>query len=242
MELDYFFNLSTTEQTILLIAATALVLAVIAVVSGTAARRKLAAQNSGVKRRVDVLWADMNELRVPDGNDPFSTHDRSDGNSAGTSPGNSPGNRYAAEIASTNHETSLARFSAEKAAYESVWPMVWALHDKLGMFLRAVEADDQPGELRVDARNAALDARKTLSRVRPFCNADIDELITQVIDNHIKAHLAACHLMDLRKDSLSTSSDHERAVQKEKFRMLYDGQAREMLDQLVNLIRQRMLG
>lgn len=234
MELDYLFNLSSTEQTILLIAITALIVAVIAVFSGAATRRKTAEQSSRVKQRVDVLWADMNELRIPEVNDSFSTPDHN----AGTNPGNS----YVAETASTNRETSVERFATEKAAYESVWPMVWALHDKLGMFLRAVEAEDNPGELRLEARNAALDARKTLSRVRPFCNADIDELITQVIDNHIKAHLAACHLMDLRKDSLSNSTEHERAVQKEKFRMLYDGQAREMLDQLVTLIRQRILG
>ncbi len=229
MEMDQLFNLSSTEEIIFLIAVTALVMAVIAIFASTAARRKMAEQNSGIKRRVDVLWTNMNELRVPEFNAPAS-------------PGNSPGYSSAAEAASATDDTSVERFSAEKAAYESVWPMVWTLHDKLGMFLRAVEADEQPGELRVEARNAALDARKTLSRVRPFCSADIDELITQVIDNHIKAHLAACHFLDLRKDSSSASSDHERSVQKEKFRMLYDGQAREMLDQLVTLIRQRMLG
>lgn len=230
MELDYLFNLSGTEQTIFLIAVTALVVAIIAVFSNTAARRKMAEQNSGVKQRVDVLWADMNELRMPEFNGPPN------------SPGSSAGNRPAAEATFVNAETAVERFSAEKAAYEAVWPIIWSLHDKLGQFLRAVEGDDHPAELRVEARNAALDARKTLSRVRPFCNADIDELVTQVIDNYIKAHLAACHLMDLRKDSLSAGSDHERAVQKEKFRMLYDGQAREMLDQLVTLIRRRMLG
>lgn len=230
MEMDQLFNLSSTEEIVFLIAVTALVMAVIAIFASTTARRKMAEQNSGIKRRVDVLWANMNELRVPDANAPAN------------SPGNSPGYSSAAGAASATDDTSVERFSTEKAAYESIWPMVWALHDKLGMFLRAVEADEQPGELRVEARNAALDARKTLSRVRPFCNADIDELVTQVIDNHIKAHLAACHLLDLRKDPLSANSDHERAVQKEKFHLLYDGQAREMLDQLVTLIRKRMLG
>jgi len=234
MELDQFFNLSSTEQTIFLIAVTALAMAVLAIFSGVATRRKMAEQNYGVKQRVDVLWTDMNELRIPEVNDPFTTPESSSGNSSG--------NGYSAESGGSNRETSVERFSTEKAAYESIWPMVWALHDKLGMFLRAVEADEQPGDLRIEARNAALDARKTLSRVRPFCRADIDELITQVIDNHIKAHLAACHLLDLRKDSLSTSSEHEQAVQKEEFRILYDGQAREMLDRLVGLIRQRILG
>lgn len=216
MELDYLFDLVSANYFILLIAVTALIVAIIAAFSGTAARRRISEQNDTVKQRVDSLWVDMDEMRV--------------------SQFNSPGAR-----SGTTDTTASERFSVEKAAYDAIWPLVWTLHDKLGMFLRAVEADEQAGELRLEARNAALEARKTLNRVRPFCHGDIDELITQLIDNHIKAHLAACHYMDLRKDSLSSSSNHEREVQKEKFRMLYDGQAREMLDQLVKAIRSRML-
>lgn len=216
MELDYLFDLVSANYFILLIAVTALIVAIIAAFSGTAARRRMSEQNDTVKQRVDSLWVDMDEMRV--------------------SQFNSPGAR-----GGTTDTTASERFSAEKAAYDAIWPLVWTLHDKLGMFLRAVEADEQAGELRLEARNAALEARKTLNRVRPFCHGDIDELITQLIDNHIKAHLAACHYMDLRKDSLSSSSNHEREVQKEKFRMLYDAQAREMLDQLVKSIRNRML-
>ncbi|KPP99933.1 hypothetical protein [Marinobacter sp. HL-58] len=215
MEADTLFDLVGSDHFVLLIAVAALVVAVIAILSGTASRRKLSTQNDTVKQRVDSLWAEMDELRVSQFN----------------SPGASAG----------NDATGSERFAAEKAAYEAIWPVVWSLHDKLGMFLRAVEADDQAGELRLEARNAALTARSTLNRVRPFCHGDIDQLITQLIDNHIKAHLAACHYMDLRKDSLSSSSNHDRAVQKEKFHMLYDGQAKEMLDQLVTLIRNRML-
>lgn len=215
MEADTLFDLVGSDHFVLLVAAAALIVAIIAIFSGTASRRKLSAQNDTVKQRVDSLWAEMDELRV--------------------SQFNSPG------VTAGNDATGSERFAAEKAAYEAIWPVVWSLHDKLGMFLRAVEADDQAGELRLEARNAALTARSTLNRVRPFCHGDIDELITQLIDNHIKAHLAACHYMDLRKDSLSSSSNHDRAVQKEKFHMLYDGQAKEMLDQLVTLIRHRML-
>ncbi len=215
MEPDYLFDLLSTGHVIFVIAVAALVAAIVAIFSGTAARRRLAEQNEVIKQRVDSLWTDMDELRV--------------------SQFNGPG------AAGANDNTAAERFSAEKAAYETIWPLLWSLHDKLGMFLRAVEADEQAGELRLEARNAALTARSTLNRVRPFCHGDAAELITQLIDNHIKAHLAACHYMDLRKDSLSSSSNHERAVQKEKFRMLYDGQAKEMLDQLVTIIRRRML-
>lgn len=215
MEPDNLIDLFSANPIVLLIAVAALAVAIFAAFSGTTARRKLADRVDSIKLRVDSLWTDMDELRVShfNGPKPSGGHDT----------------------------TATERFSSEKAAYEAIWPLVWSLHDKLGMFLRAVEADDQTGELRLEARNAALSARSTLNQVRPFCHEDIEELITQLIDNHIKAHLAACQYMDLRKDSLSSSSNHERAVQKEKFRMLYDGQSKDMLDQLVANIRQRML-
>lgn len=215
MEPDNLFDFFSANYVFVLIAVAALIVAIISVFSGTTARRKLAERIAVIKLRVDSLWTDMDELRVSHFNGP--------------------------KASGGNDTTASERFSAEKAAYEAIWPLVWSLHDKLGMFLRAVEADEQAGELRLEARNAALTARSTLNRVRPFCHGDIDELITQLIDTHIKAHLAACHYMDLRKDSLSSSSNHERAVQKEKFHMLYDGQSKEMLDQLVTIIRRRML-
>lgn len=215
MEPDNLFDFFSANYVFVLIAVAALIVAIISVFSGTTARRKLAERIAAIKLRVDSLWTDMDELRVSHFNGP--------------------------KASGGNDTTASERFSAEKAAYEAIWPLVWSLHDKLGMFLRAVEADEQAGELRLEARNAALTARSTLNRVRPFCHGDIDELITQLIDTHIKAHLAACHYMDLRKDSLSSSSNHERAVQKEKFHMLYDGQSKEMLDQLVTIIRRRML-
>lgn len=215
MEPDNLFDFFSANYVFVLIAVAALIVAIISMFSGATATRKLTERIAAIKLRVDSLWTDMDELRVSHFNGP--------------------------KASGGNDTTASERFSAEKAAYEAIWPLVWSLHDKLGMFLRAVEADEQAGELRLEARNAALTARSTLNRVRPFCHSDIDELITQLIDTHIKAHLAACHYMDLRKDSLSSSSNHERAVQKEKFHMLYDGQSKEMLDQLVTIIRRRML-
>jgi len=215
METDRLFNLISTEHAAILVAVTALVVAFLAIVVGNVSRRKISEQNQVVKYRVDSLWKDINEWQASQ----FNTRSHL------TEPNTNAGERY----------------STQKAAYDAIWPLIWSLHDKLGMFLRAVEANDDAGELRLDARNAALEARRILNLIRPFCHGDIDELITQLIDNHIKAHLAACHLMDLRKDSLSSSSSHEMAVQKEKFHMLFDGQGKEMLNQLVNLIRGRML-
>ena len=203
MDMDYLFDFLATTQLTFFIAIAALVVAIVALFSASAARRAAAEQSDTVKQRVESLWHDMDEIRVSQFNGPDSTK-------AGRNP-----------IASE-------QFSAEKAAYEAIWPLVWLLHDKLGMFLRSVESDEP-------------DARSTLNRVRPFCHDDVDGLITQLIDNHIKAHLAACHFMDLRKDSLSSNTSHEREVQKEKFHTLYEGQSRELLNQLVGAIRRRML-
>ena len=215
MDMDYLFDFLATTQLTFFIAIAALIVAVVALFSASSARRAAAEQSDTVKQRVESLWHDMDEIRVSQFNSPSSTE---------------TGNAIASE-----------QFSAEKAAYEAIWPLVWLLHDKLGMFLRSVESDEPAGELRLEARKAALDARSTLNRVRPFCHDDIDGLITQLIDNHIRAHLAACHFMDLRKDSLSSNTSHEREVQKEKFHTLYEGQSRELLNQLVGAIRRRML-
>lgn len=215
MDMDYLFDFLAATQLTFFIAMVALIAAIVALFSATAARRATAEQSDTVKQRVESLWHDMDEIRV--------------------SQFNGPGSRE------TGNAVASEQFSAEKAAYEAIWPLVWLLHDKLGMFLRSVESDEPASELRLEARKAALDARSTLNRVRPFCHDDIDGLITQLIDNNIKAHLAACHFLDLRKDSLSPNTSHEREVQKEKFHMLYEGQSRELLSQLVGAIRRRML-
>ena len=101
-------------------------MAIVALFSASAARRAAAEQSDTVKQRVESLWHDMDEIRVSQFNGPDSTE-------AGRNP-----------IASE-------QFSAEKAAYEAIWPLVWLLHDKLGMFLRSVESDEPAGELRLEA-------------------------------------------------------------------------------------------
>jgi len=215
MDMDELFNFLATTHLAFFIAAAAFVLALAALFSGASARNRVSEQNDTIKSRVDSLWQDMDEIRVSQFND------------SGTPD--------------SDNAVARERFLTEKAAYEAIWPQVWLLHDKLGMFLRSVESDEPASELRLEARKAALDARSTLNRMRPFCHGDVDDLVTQLIDNHIKAHLAACHFMDLRKDTLSSNASHEREVQKEKFHMLYEGQSRELLNQLVSAIRRRTL-
>jgi hypothetical protein len=109
------------------------------------------------------------------------------------------------------------------------------------MFLRAVEAGEAAGELRLEARNAALEARNLLNRNRPFCTESVDELVTRLIDAEIKAHLAACQYLDLLKDVSSASSNHDRRVLQDKCHSLHEGEARELMNQLVSSIRHRAI-
>lgn len=134
-----------------------------------------------------------------------------------------------------------ARYHTEVEAYSKIWPQVWHLHERLGMFLRAVEAGEAAGELRLEARNAALEARNLLNRNRPFCTESVDELVTRLIDAEIKAHLAACQYLDLLKDVTSASSNHDRRVLQEKCHSLHEGEARELMNQLVSSIRHRTI-
>lgn len=109
------------------------------------------------------------------------------------------------------------------------------------MFLRTVESGEPAGELRLEARNAALEARNALNRHRPYCHEEVDTLVTKVIDTEIKAHLAACQYMDLLKDTATSDTTHDRNIQREKFHLLYDGEAREQMNQVVSIIRRRTL-
>lgn len=170
-----------------------------------------------LKMRVDILREEMNELIV----------DQFDGSSR-------EGSRPEGGLAAEQH-------AAEKSAYEILWPLVWSLHDKLGSFLRAVEAGDAAGESRVAARHAALDARAALNRTRPFCHQHVDALATQLIDTDIKAHLAGCQFQDLLKDTAGADNQGEDEQLRQRFRMLYDVESRELLNQLVDTIRRRMV-
>lgn len=220
MESDVLFGFLPHNSLPLILAAAALVVSLLVAITVLRMKSRTTAHHDILKERVDALWRDRDELRV----DQFNGYND-----------NRPG---AANPASTS---TAEQFATEKAAYSDVWPQVWLLHDKLGMFLRSVESGEPTGELRVEARNAALDARNTLNRVRPFCHDDVDNLVTRLIDTDIKAHLAACQYMDLLKDSAAASSNHDRTVQREKFRMLYDGEARELMGQLVTAIRSRTI-
>ena len=131
MDMDYLFDFLATTQLTFFIAIAALVVAIVALFSASAARRAAAEQSDTVKQRVESLWHDMDEIRVSQFNGPDSTK-------AGRNP-----------IASE-------QFSAEKAAYEAIWPLVWLLHDKLGMFLRSVESDEPAGELPVSYTHLTL--------------------------------------------------------------------------------------
>ncbi len=45
--------------------------------------------------------------------------------------------------------------------------------------------------------------------LRPFFNAEVDDLLTRLIDTEIKAHLAACQYMDMQQGGLSAGADDE---------------------------------
>lgn len=130
------------------------------------------------------------------------------------------------------------RFRRQYAVWESVWEVVWALHERVGGFLRAVESGDNVGDSRLSARNAALEARSRINSLRPFFDEQVDMLVARVIDAEIKAHLAACQYLDRR----ATETDGGLESHRENFRLQHDGEAREAVNQLVTVIRQRLAG
>ncbi|TYC57841.1 hypothetical protein FMN52_14955 [Marinobacter sp. BW6] len=202
----------------LLLSAGALGLALIALFLGTGARRRSQDQLTALRERSDTLWREVDDVRVAQFNRPGEA-----GNGASGSP------------------VEEARYHTEVEAYSKIWPQIWHLHERLGMFLRAVEAGEPPGELRLEARNAALEARNLLNRNRPFCTESVDVLVTRLIDAEIKAHLAACQYLDLLKDASSASSNHDRRVLQDKCHSLHEGEARELMNQLVSSIRHRTI-
>ncbi|MDX1598952.1 MAG: hypothetical protein R3295_09840 [Marinobacter sp.] len=218
MDTDQLLSLIANDGAAFALSVAATIVAILTLAYVANDKRRQDFLDKQLKQRTETLWRDMDELRI-------SQFNSSDTSSQG------PGNR----------ESDADQFATEKAAYETIWPLVWQLHDRLGMFLRAVESGETVGELRLEARNAALEARSALNRNRPFCHGDVDELVTKIIDTDIKAHLAACQYMDLLKESATSNTTHDRNIQREKFHMLYDGEAREMINQLVTTIRERTL-
>lgn len=217
MDTDQLLSLIGNDSIAFVLSAAALIVAVLTMLYVARSRHRQDFLDDQLKKRTETLWRDMDELRI--------SHFHG---TATPTPGLEGG-------------LESDQFAAEKSAYEVIWPQVWILHDRLGMFLRSVESGEAAGELRLEARNAALEARSALNRNRPFCHEDVDDLVTKIIDTDIKAHLAACQYMDLLKDSATSNTTHERNVQREKFHLLYDGEAREMINQLVATIRGRTL-
>ena len=73
MDMDYLFDFLATTQLTFFIAIAALVVAIVALFSASAARRAAAEQSDTVKQRVESLWHDMDEIRVSQFNGPDST-------------------------------------------------------------------------------------------------------------------------------------------------------------------------
>ncbi|MCM0612832.1 hypothetical protein KFJ24_10160 [Marinobacter sediminum] len=218
MDADPLFSFLAGENLPLLLSAGALVIAVIALWlaarAGTDTRREVEA----LRQKTGLLGREVDDLRVSHFN------------------GQTPDSHSAAVP-----ENDTARYLAEKEAYDRIWPQVWHLHDRLGMFLRAVEGGEAPGELRLETRNAALEARNLLNRNRPFCNETVAELVTRFIDTEIKVHLAACQYLDLLKEVSTKPSDHDRRVLQDKCNALYEGDARDLMNRLASAIRARVI-
>lgn len=218
MEPDSLLALFSTHQVVVISAVFLLTVLVLAVVSLQMSRRQATVQLE-LKQRLATLWQEMDELRVQQFNEPEV-------------PVGNSGNQLVAE-----------QFLLEKTALETIWPLVWGLHDKLGSFLRAVENNEPTGDTRVTARNAALETRRTVNGLRPFFNTEVDDLLTRLIDTEIKAHLAACQHMDMQQGGLSVTADDEssRHTSRQKFRLLHEGDAKDLLNHLVEVMRHRMV-
>lgn len=207
-----------SPSSLMLLTLAALTLALVAAFHSGRTRRIYQERLELLEEKTSTLWREVDELRV-------------------TGTGNEP----PVLTAGPEGQANDARYRTEKAAYDRLWPQVWQLYDRVGAFLRAVEAGEPPGDLRLDARNAALDARARLNHNRPFCCDTAEHLITQLIDVEIKAHLTACQYLDDLKDAGGHPSDHNRRVMRDKCSALHDHEARELMTQLVQVIRKRTL-
>lgn len=209
------------------LAAGLVLAALIAIVAITAIKRSLEAEQDVLKRRLDTLWHEMDDVRMQRPTD--------GGESEIDAPPATPASRSRG-APSSNAAISVERFNHEKAVYEGIWAVTWALHDRVGAFLRAVEAGENASDSRLSARNAALEARAKTNALRPFYDEQLDDLLSRIIDAEIKAHLAACQYLDYRQSEPGTSIDSYR----ETFRLQHDGEAREVVSQLVATIRRRL--
>ncbi|WP_323753488.1 hypothetical protein [Marinobacter sp.] len=218
MDAGQFWTMLPPHNLSLLIAAGASLLALVALLMLLISRRRNQHQIRALKQRIDSLWREIDDMRVVDFNQPLG--------------GNASDQGAALE---------QERYHTEKTAYDVIWPKVWQLHDRLGVFLRAVEAGEAANDLRLEARQAAIEARTQLNQCRPFCSETVENLASRLIDTEIKAHLAACQHLDLKKDAANAPSTHDLHVFQEKCHALHDDEARELLTQLASSIRHRTL-
>lgn len=206
--------LFATDRLAILISCGALVVALILVIIVNRFRIQSESEQEAQKQRLDTLWRELDDLRVGQIETPHLP---------------------------TAATEDLARdaLAIEKAAYDRLWPLICDLHEKLGTFLRALENQEPANEGRVSARNAALEARTALNQVRPFCHNRVEELATQLIDTEIKAHLAGCQYQELQRSGDVEEGGHEMEVQHQKFRLFYDSEAPELMNELIETIRRR---
>lgn len=219
MATDPIADLLSNNTGLLLLILAALLIALLALFQVGRIRAQHQDRLDSLREKADTLWRELDDIRVAQ----FHA------------------NPVSATTAPAAIGLSEERFRTERAAYEAVWPKVWQLYDKIGLFLRAVESGEPAGELRLEARNLALDARNLLNRNRPFFSAKVEELVSRLIDTEIKAHLAACQYLDLLKDVASHPSDHDRRLMQEKCVSLHENEARDLIGQLIVAIRDRLL-
>ncbi|WP_417566413.1 hypothetical protein [Marinobacter sp.] len=218
MDTDALWRMLSSVNLPLFVSVSAFLLALVSLGLISGARRRNQDQVANLREKCDTLWRELDDIRVAQFNRP------------GIAGG-----------AGTSSPFEEASYHTEMQAYSKIWPQVWQLYERLGTFLRAVEAGEAAGELRLESRNAALEARNLLNRNRPFCSQPVDELVTRFIDAEIKAHLSACQYLDLLKDASSASSSHDRRVLQDKCHSLHEGEARDLMNQLTALIRQRSI-
>lgn len=132
----------------------------------------------------------------------------------------------------------------ELQAYQKIWASVRDLHDKLGLFLRAIETGEPSADSRLAARNAALKAKDCAQRLRPFYPENIEALVFQLIDNEVHMHLSACAYLDNDEEAMERNSRDQASSAYQSLRdeskLIYDGECRQQLNILVNAIRSRL--
>lgn len=210
-------------QYLLIIGAILLIIALVAIVKLRGTVRRLGQEHDQLTRRLDTLWHDLDAMHQGDN---ASLPGKPQTSSTVAAPDVSP-------------ELLLA----ERRLYEGLWPAAWGLHDKVGGFLRSVESGEPHSESRLAARNAALEMRSQINRLRPFFDAEIDGILSQLVDIEIKAHLTACQYLDQRQSNLDVSSggSDARESYRNKWRQLYDREANELINHLVGAMRKRLI-